>query len=614
MTATPAGRIAQVARSVVRHMPIALVDAAAVAMTYLLAVTVRTGGRFDIPDAGGAVALAAAAGAAQVVANMAFQVYRRDWTVAGIEDLIAIAKATGAVVAALLAFDIVSEDHYLPFGAVLSGGAMVLVVQGALRLRPRWAYLARAALGRSRDAPTAIVVGAGMTGQLLVRSLGTGSRGPRVACFVDEDPRRRCTLVRGIPVAGGIDELPALIAKHGASLVVIAASAPPGELARQVVELCEGSDVRVRAVSGLGLTERDTSPLRAIGIDELLARGPVDLDTPEARTFIQGRRALVTGAAGSIGSELVRRIVALDPERVVLLDANENALHDLSLELRHAPVEILLGDVRDRAWLAAAMGRVRPDVLFHAAAYKHVPIVEEHPLPGIATNVLGTATVLATAVDAGVAHVVTISSDKAVEPVNVLGLTKRFAELLTVATGRELGLRYCVVRFGNVLGSSGSVVPIFARQIDQGGPITLTDADATRYFMTIPEAAGLVVQAAAIAEGGDLLVLDMGSPVPILDLARKMVRLRGLRAADVPIAFTGLRPGERLHEQLFFADEDVRPTAHAQVLRATGTWDPSLADLQSAVQRVAARLSEQDGAGAIEIVRSAIGPLVPSRP
>ena len=611
VTVTVAASAAHAAapRGTLRHVPALLVDVAAVTATYLLAVAVRTGARFDIPDTGGAVTVALVAGLAQVAANAAFHVYERDWTVAALEDLVALAKATGIVVAGLLAFDLAWPQHYIPYGAVLSGGAAVLAVEGALRLRPRWREIARVAIGRTAARATVIVVGAGTTGQLLARALSDGSRGQRFACFVDDDPAKNGRYIRGIRVAGSVDDLDQLIAQHGATLVVIAVPGPPGPLVQRVMERCEGSDVRVRAVRGLAVAPTDTSPLRAIGIDELLSREPVDLDTPEARALVRDRVVLVTGAAGSIGSELCRRVSALGPRRLVLFDLNENGLHDLRLDLGpDTPAEILLGDVRDRTALARVIEAVRPDVLLHAAAYKHVPIVETQPLAGIATNVLGTLNVVEAALAAGVERLVFVSSDKAVAPTSILGLTKRLGELLVIAAGRSSGHPWCVVRFGNVLGSSGSVVPIFARQIDRGGPITITHPDATRYFMTVPEAAGLIVESSAIAAPGDLLVLEMGAPVPIAELARKMVRLRGLRAADIPTEVIGLRPGEKLTEQLFFPEEEVEPTAHPQVLRAVSSRSvPSYASLQTAVAEVRDHVATGDVASAVEVLRSAIG-------
>jgi len=364
----------------------------------------------------------------------------------------------------------------------------------------------------------------------------------------------------------------------------------------------------VRAFRGFRLSAADRSPLRALDIDDLLQREPVTLDTPEAHAFLAGKRVLVTGAAGSIGSELARRALEVRPRSLVLLDSSESGLHDVHSELRADSARIALGDVRDRAALARDLAEHRPEVVFHAAAYKHVPILERQPLPGIATNVVGTANVLAAADLAGVRHVVFVSSDKAVAPSNVLGLTKRFGELLTVAYARDRGVPWSVVRFGNVLGSAGSVVPTFTRQIDEGGPVTITHPDATRYFMTIPEAAGLVIRAAAIAAPGDLLLLDMGRPVPIAELARTMIWLRGLRTPeDIAIEVTGLRPGEKLHEELWTPDERPAPTAHPRVLRAGApVAAPPLPDLLAAVERVERAVAAGDADAALSALREAV--------
>ncbi len=430
---------------------------------------------------------------------------------------------------ALAAFNLVSDSHAIPTGAVVTGAGLVVLVEAALKLRPRWPQIVRAALGRARAANTVIVVGAGRTGQLLARDLADGSRGYRIGCFVDDHPAKWGTFIRGVRVGGGIEHLAELIKRYDATSVVIAIPDPPGELVRRVAEQCREADVRIRAVSGFGLHQEDLSPLRPIRVEELLAREPVELDMPEAREHVGGRSVLVTGAAGSIGSELSRQVAALGPARLFLLDTNESGLHDLQIELaKSCDVELLLGDIRDRSWLQHVLASHRPSIVFHAAAYKHVSIAEQEPLATITTNVLGLRNVLDVSRALDVERFVFISSDKAVSPVNVYAMTKRSGELLTLAYARESGQNFSVVRFGNVLGSGGSVIPLFSRQIDAGGPVTVTHPEATRYFMTIAEAAGLVIVAGAIATGGELFVLDMGAPVSISELAVNMIRLRGL--------------------------------------------------------------------------------------
>ncbi|MDQ2914201.1 MAG: polysaccharide biosynthesis protein [Chloroflexota bacterium] len=590
--------------------PAAAVDWAAVFLTYLVAVGVRTGPQFPITDALGTVVLALGAGAIQIVANIVFDIYWRDWSIAALEDLIALAKASALVACVLLLVNFVVQTNYIPTIAIGTGAALVLVVESAIKLRPRWGEIVRAAIGRSTGLKPAIVVGTGRTGQLLAQDLRGGTRGYRIACFVDDDKRKWGTYIRGIPVAtGGVEGLPALLRRYSPSLVVIAVRNPAGALVRRVLAQCEDADVRVRAVSGFGLPDDDTSPLRPIGIEELLERQPVDLSTSDVREMLRGKRVLVTGAAGSIGSEISRLVSLLEPASLAVVDTNETGLHDLVQGLDpNAPVEMLLGDIKDRSWLAHVFAAIRPEVVFHAAAYKHVPILERLPLPGIATNVIGTANLLATAAAAGVERFIFISSDKAVAPQSVLGMTKRFGELLTLAYAHAGRRHYAVVRFGNVLGSSGSVVPLFTKQIDGGGPVTVTHPEITRYFMTVGEAAGLVLEAGAIARPGDILVLDMGKPIPIVELAEKMIRLRGLRVdTDVRIVFTGLRPGEKLHEDLFYPNESALDTSHVRVRRVEAEFQtPTIDAMQTLVRGLEEHLAPQETECLVALLRTAV--------
>jgi FlaA1/EpsC-like NDP-sugar epimerase len=594
-------------RGLRKHAAEALLDALVVALAYLLATGIRIGGLFETRSDLYALPVALGAGALQVATNVLFDVYWRVWSVAALEDLVALVKSSFLVALALFALNLVSDVHVIPNSAILPGLGLVILAEGALKLRPRWRQIAGAAFGATAGREGAIVVGAGRTGQLLARDLSDGSRGTRVACFVDDDPARQGAYVRGVRVAGTVADLDTLIAQHHPVVIIIAVRDAPAELVQRVLARCRDTNVRVRTVRGFQLASADRSPLRELDIDDLLQREPVSLDFPETRAFVQGKRVLVTGAAGSIGSELARRILEVDPAELMLLDSNESGLHDALASLGGA-ARIILGDVRQRAQLVRDLGAARPDVIFHAAAYKHVPILEQQPLPGIATNVLGTANLLGAADELGVPSVVFISSDKAVSPENVLGLTKRFGELLTAAYARERGHRYATVRFGNVLGSAGSVVPTFTRQIDAGGPVTLTHAEATRYFMTIPEAVGLVIRASAIAQPADLLLLDMGDPVKIAELARTMIWLRGLRTPDdIAIEVTGLRPGEKLHEELWLAEERPVVTSHPRVLRAGAPLaTPSLATLLRIVDEVALAVAQGDAAAALALLARGI--------
>ena len=597
-----------------RYGPEAAADFLAVGLTYVLAIAVRTGGRPDVvldPEIVPlSFAVAFAAGALQVLSNLLFDVYWRDWSAAAIEDMVGLAKATGLVVVALLAFNFATNAHWIPTGAVLAGGSLSLVVEAALHLRPRWPQIARAAVGRSVAADNLIVVGADRLGQLLAGDIAAGGRDYRIACFVDDNPRRLGTWVRGVRVAGRLQDLPRLIDWYRPTTIVVAIDDPPGGLIRKVVDLCDGKDVRIRRVNGFSLLHGDNSPLRPIGIEELLAREPVDLTSSTTNKHYGGKRILITGAAGSIGSELVRQLASLSPARLYLLDLNESGLYQVHQDVGGDNIAtIVLGDVRDGSWLAHVFASVKPQVIFHAAAYKHVPILEHSPLAGISTNVIGTSNVVRNATTVGVERVVFVSTDKAVEPASVLGFTKRFGELYTLAVARRVGREYAVVRFGNVLGSIGSAVPLFTTQIDRGGPVTVTHPEATRYFMTIQEAVGLLIEAGGLATAGDMLVLDMGEPVSIVELARRMIKLRGLRTPeDVEISFVGLRPGEKLHESLTSPTEQAVGTSHHRVLRVESREDaPTLEVLDRALAAIADRVAHQDADGALELLLDVVG-------
>src|SRR5258708_291281 len=474
----------RVARGVPRDGPLPGAALAGGFTAHLIARGPRTGAPPEGADPIAATELALAAGVLQVLANLGFRIYRRDWSIAAFEDLVALSGASLLAAAAVLVLDLVAEVHAIPIGALVTGAPLALFAQAVLKLRPRWPQIVGAAIGRRSPGETAIVVGAGHTGQLLARDLKGRDSTFRIICFVDDEPNKRGSFVRGIPVSGGLDDLPRLVAKLNPTVVVIAAPRH-GALLRRVVDLCEGLDVGVRTFGTFGIHSADGSQLRPVSIDDLLARDAVDLGQSASRGYVRGRRVLITGAAGSIGSELCRQVAELHPSLLMLLDSNESGLHDVAFGLsRDVAVDFFLGDIRNDRWLTHAISQGRPDIIFHAAAYKHVPIIERDPLAGISTNVIGTANLLAAAEASHVAHFVFISSDKAVSPASVLGLTKRFGELLTIGYAKTYAANFSVVRFGNWLGSSASVVPIFTKQIHPGGPVTITTRPPPTYFTT----------------------------------------------------------------------------------------------------------------------------------
>jgi FlaA1/EpsC-like NDP-sugar epimerase len=419
----------------------------------------------------------------------------------------------------------------------------------------------------------ALIVGAGTAGIRLLQEIERMRRlKTAVVGFVDDDPAKRGLRVCGTPVLGTVDDLPALVQKHDVGEVLIAIPSASGARLRRIVDRCEEAGVHHRVLPTLGeLVEGSVmyTQMREVKVQDLLARAPVKLDLARVRTLIAGRTVLVTGAAGSIGSELCRQIAAHEPKTLVLYDRYENGIFVMEMELtaRFPNVGLVpvLGDVLLEDQLKSVFTAHRPEIVFHAAAYKHVSMAERNVLEAVRNNLLGTRNVAHAAVEHGAKEFVLVSTDKAVRPTSIMGATKRAAELV-VQEMRGGPCRAVAVRFGNVLDSSGSVVPLFRQQIARGGPVTVTDEKVTRYFMTIPEATQLILQAASLGEGGEIFILDMGEPVRIVDLARQMIRLSGLEPdEDIAITFTGLRPGEKLHEELMTPDEETAATHHDRI-------------------------------------------------
>lgn len=417
-----------------------------------------------------------------------------------------------------------------------------------------------------------IVVGAGDAGVALLRELQRSPRWRAVA-LVDDDPGKRGRIVHGVPVLGRVSEIGPVARRLGAGTAVIAMAAVPRPVKRRILQTCIAAELQVLTVPSLEemmTGQVNVDWLRRIELEDLLGREPVSLDTEQLRACLTGKTILVTGAGGSIGAELSRQIAPFNPQRLVLLDSSEFALYtlqqDFATRLPGTAVFTRVGDVKSASRLDAVLTEFKPDVIFHAAAYKHVPMMEEgNAWEAVRNNTLGTLRVAEAAIAHGVDEMVLISTDKAVNPTNVMGASKRLAELVCQVMHTRHVTRFETVRFGNVLGSNGSVIPLFASQIARGGPVSVTHPDVIRYFMSIPEAAQLVLQAAAMGRGGEIFVLDMGDPVRIVDLARDMIRLAGFSEDQIPIVFTGLRAGEKLFEELLADGESTRPTDHPKV-------------------------------------------------
>ena len=524
-----------------------------------------------------------------------FGLYRRYWRFASVDELFTIIIAVSEAMALIIVVFLVVQTlgllpgEGLPRSVPFIDGMLSLMVAGGTRFLAR--AVATANQGRSSNKrivkKPVLVVGAGAAGEMVVREMKTSALCDlEPVCFVDDDPQKQGISIHKVPVLGTRQDIPRLVRDHGIQEVIIAMNVIPGQVIRETIALCEEAGVSYKTIPGmyeLLSGQVRVSHLRDVDIEDLLRREPVEIDTEEVNQMLAGTRVMVTGAGGSIGSEICRQIIRARPARLTLLGHGENSLfmvsHDLRKMMPDVPIDIVVADVRDFPRMDAVFRRCRPQIVIHAAAHKHVPMMEDNIEDAVTTNVVGTRNLVILAEKYDVERFVFISTDKAVNPVNVMGTTKRLAELIVQQGGRRTGRPFISVRFGNVLGSRGSVVPLFRQQIAAGGPVTVTHPEVSRYFMTIPEAVQLVLQAAAMGENGQVFVLDMGEPIKIVDLARDLIELSGLKPyEDIDIVFTGLRPGEKIREELFAEGEEYHRTKHGSIFVAK-TPDDELSEV-----------------------------------
>ena len=509
----------------------------------------------------------------QAITFLLFRLARGIWRFVSLADLLSILKAVLLGYAAGLLI-----LHGLNLIPAVPRAALVLypfVLTGGLVGARVLLRLVVDGFGPHSHGRRALILGAGAAGEALIRDL-IKHEGYRPVGILDDAPEKQGRALHGVPVLGRLQDLSLQLRRKRVDVVLIAMPSAPGRVVRELYDVCARSRtpcITLPTLSELASGRIGVSRLRAVQLEDLLGREVVEVDLPAVRALLKGKRILVTGAGGSIGSELVRQIAANEPEHLVLVDSGEFNLYRIEREVKerfpglsHAA---LLVDVRERARLEQVFAAHHPAIVVHAAAYKHVPLVESNPFAGVDTNVFGTRTVADLALAYGAQTFVQVSTDKAVNPRNVMGASKRVAEIYCQTLDRQSGTSFITTRFGNVLGSAGSVVPLFRHQIERGGPVTVTHPDITRYFMTIPEAVSLILQAAAMGQGGEIFVLDMGEPIRIADLASQMIHLSGYRPGeDIEILYTGLRPGEKLTEELFHVQEALASTGHPKIMRA----------------------------------------------
>ncbi len=531
-----------------------------------------------------------------------FGLYRGVWRFASLPDLLRILKGTavGLVVIVSVIFAFYRLDG-VPRSVPLLYGLFLIILLSGPRFVYRWLKDRRITMGVGKRV---LIVGAGQAGEMLARDLlRDPSRTYLPAAFVDDKPRRLGQDIHGIPVVGGSESIPDIVRDRGIDIIVLAVPSSKVKQRQRLVELCERAGVPFRTVPQLGdlmSGQIAINQLRKVSIEDLLGREPVSLDWEAIKEGLSQRVILVTGAGGSIGSELCRQIARLNPAKLVLLDGGEYNLYAIELELRNRHpdlhIEAYVRDVRDVTSIDMLFSELRPQIIFHAAAFKHVPLLEHQIREAVYNNVLGTRNVAMAADKYGATGFVLISTDKAVNPTNVMGSTKRLAEIFCQNFNAISETSFITVRFGNVLGSTGSVVPLFRDQIERGGPVTVTHQDIERYFMTIPEASQLIMQAGVLGQGGEIFVLDMGKPVKIRYLAEQMIRLSGKSPGDeIEIIYTGLRPGEKLYEELFHDQEKLQATPYEKILLASYRpvdWD-ELSKKMDAIQQAVTDYDEE---------------------
>jgi FlaA1/EpsC-like NDP-sugar epimerase len=536
------------------------------------------------------------------VGLVAFGIQRGLWRYVGLHDLGRILWASVISSAVLYGalHGLLGWVGY-PRSVIILTGVLSGLFLAGVRLAVRWFREWLQVL--SPTARRVLVVGAGNAGELLIRDmLSSADSDYRPVGLVDDDPIKRKMKIHGIPVVGTIADIPGMARGLVAHEIIVAIPSASTALKQRILAASEGCKVPIKTLPSVKQLLANPEALRQVrpmSLEDLLQREPIQMDRQELHALLEGKRVLVTGAGGSIGSELCRQIARYNPASLILFDRYENGLFALDLELRtqYPRLTIIpaIGDVTVHERVVEILQQTDPDLVFHAAAHKHVPLMELNPKEAVRNNVLGTKTVAEASLASGVDRFVLISTDKAVNPTSVMGATKRVAENLVQSLSQRGQTKFTVVRFGNVLGSNGSVVPLFADQIRKGGPVTVTHPEIKRFFMTIPEAVQLVLQASLLGQGGEVFVLDMGEQVKVVDLARNMIVLSGLVPdQDIQVVYSGLRPGEKLYEELFEETEQVEPTAHAKIRRAINASAVQSDRLDRAIAHLEAAVSHGD--------------------
>ena len=506
-----------------------------------------------------------------VAVNSVLRLYNRVWTYASINEMYDCIKSAVITEAIYMIYKLLVGINmfrsYYPFNFMI-----MLLLLGASRISIRIIRGIEKNRNKKGDTHNVMIIGGGAAATMLIKEYQLSKRRIKIACIIDDNPEKKGKSLNNIPIIGGRDMIVSAAERYDIDEIVIAIPSAEPSVIRDIIVICQETNARVRRLPAIAstLTDSLSSAVRDVNYEDLLGRDSVIIKNPELHEFVHDKTVMVTGGGGSIGSELCRQIAANEPKQLIIVDIYENTTYELEVELRRyypeANIEVLIASVRDFDRLDTIFAKYRPDVVYHAAAHKHVPLMETSPNEAIKNNCLGTLNLAKLSDKYNVRRFVMISTDKAVRPTNVMGATKRICEMIIQTYNNRSETEFVAVRFGNVLGSNGSVIPLFLRQIDAGGPVTLTHRDITRFFMTIPEAVSLVLTAGLMAKGGEIFILDMGEPVKIYDLACNLIRMKGYEPEkDIKIEVVGLRPGEKLYEELLMAEEGLQETDNKKI-------------------------------------------------
>ena len=495
-----------------------------------------------------------------------FKLYNRVWTYAGIDEMISTFKASLVIEALYVVYRLLWSID-MPRSFYVFNWVFLFILLAGARLSIRLFKQFRKKYRKTGEKRNVMIVGAGSAASLLIKELEFGPGSSRIVCIIDDNPAKKGKYIHGFPIVGGRSDIPRMSDKYDVDEIIIAIPSASPTVTRDILSICQETNAKLKILPAISasLTESLSRTVREVNYEDLLGRDAVIIENPELAEFVAGRTIMVTGGGGTIGSELCRQVIANKPAKLLVVDIYENGAYELQMELARyypeADIEVLIASVRDYDRLEDIFKRYRPDVVYHAAAHKHVPLMEFSPNEAVKNNCKGTLNMVRLADKYEVKRFVLISTDKAVRPTNVMGATKRICEMIVQTYSRMSDTEFVAVRFGNVLGSNGSVIPLFLKQIAAGGPVTLTHKEITRFFMTVSEAVSLVLQAGLLAKGGEIFVLDMGQPVKIYDLAVNLIKMKGyVPGKDIKIEIVGLRPGEKLYEELLMAEEGLEST------------------------------------------------------